>query len=258
MCRRDVHGLDRRGVPHLARRRRPQARRRDRAARRATTRDLFVLEVCGALDLFRIDADHRCEPARRARVAASAAPDARRRAAGPASRRRPGSDPGPHLRPHELAAARRPPAPVGEPLDDLHAEPADPARVPVGRDGRRRVGVLDLDAQAVAGVVAAAAPRGPSRAARRWRRARRPRARRSRRRAIPHAWQVRTHGVPGPADRRRLARAATSAGGAGCGRAPRSSGRVGHPHDDDRDVVLGGVREPGRAAPRRSRRRRAP
>ena len=26
-------------------------------------RDLFVLEVCGALELFRIDADHRCEPA---------------------------------------------------------------------------------------------------------------------------------------------------------------------------------------------------
>ncbi|MEE6281857.1 STAS domain-containing protein [Georgenia sunbinii] len=26
-------------------------------------RDLFVLEICGALDSFRIDADHRCEPA---------------------------------------------------------------------------------------------------------------------------------------------------------------------------------------------------
>lgn len=26
-------------------------------------RDLFVLEVCGALDSFRIDSDHRCEPA---------------------------------------------------------------------------------------------------------------------------------------------------------------------------------------------------
>ena len=25
-------------------------------------RDLFVLEVCGALDLFRIDVDHRCDP----------------------------------------------------------------------------------------------------------------------------------------------------------------------------------------------------
>ncbi|WP_098458194.1 STAS domain-containing protein [Flavimobilis soli] len=25
-------------------------------------RDLFVLEVCGALDLFRIDADHECPP----------------------------------------------------------------------------------------------------------------------------------------------------------------------------------------------------
>ncbi len=25
-------------------------------------RDLFVLEVCGALDLFRVDGDHRCAP----------------------------------------------------------------------------------------------------------------------------------------------------------------------------------------------------
>jgi anti-anti-sigma factor len=30
--------------------------------RGADERDLFVLEVCGALDLFRIDADHRCDP----------------------------------------------------------------------------------------------------------------------------------------------------------------------------------------------------
>jgi anti-sigma B factor antagonist len=29
--------------------------------RGADERDLFVLEVCGALDLFRVDADHRCE-----------------------------------------------------------------------------------------------------------------------------------------------------------------------------------------------------
>jgi anti-sigma B factor antagonist len=31
--------------------------------RGADERDLFVLEVCGALDLFRVDGDHRCEPA---------------------------------------------------------------------------------------------------------------------------------------------------------------------------------------------------
>jgi anti-anti-sigma factor len=31
--------------------------------RGADDRDLFVLEVCGALDLFRVDRDHRCEPA---------------------------------------------------------------------------------------------------------------------------------------------------------------------------------------------------
>jgi anti-sigma B factor antagonist len=29
--------------------------------RGADTRDLFVLEICGALDLFRIDRDHHCE-----------------------------------------------------------------------------------------------------------------------------------------------------------------------------------------------------
>ncbi|MBF0686584.1 MAG: STAS domain-containing protein [Cellulomonas sp.] len=29
--------------------------------RGAADRDLFVLEICGALELFRIDADHRCE-----------------------------------------------------------------------------------------------------------------------------------------------------------------------------------------------------
>lgn len=32
--------------------------------RGAVPRDLFVLEVCGALDLFRIDADHRCDERR--------------------------------------------------------------------------------------------------------------------------------------------------------------------------------------------------
>jgi anti-anti-sigma factor len=31
--------------------------------RGADERDLFVLEVCGALDLFRIDGEHRCDPA---------------------------------------------------------------------------------------------------------------------------------------------------------------------------------------------------
>lgn len=38
------------------------ANRRGGAAvlRGADDRDLFVLEVCGALDSFRIDADHRC------------------------------------------------------------------------------------------------------------------------------------------------------------------------------------------------------
>lgn len=38
------------------------ARKRGGAAalRGANPRDLFVLEVCGALDLFRIDPDHRC------------------------------------------------------------------------------------------------------------------------------------------------------------------------------------------------------
>ena len=30
--------------------------------RGADPRDLFVIEVCGALDLFRIDPDHHCEP----------------------------------------------------------------------------------------------------------------------------------------------------------------------------------------------------
>ena len=29
--------------------------------RGADQRDLFVIEICGALDLFRIDADHHCE-----------------------------------------------------------------------------------------------------------------------------------------------------------------------------------------------------
>ena len=29
--------------------------------RGADPRDLFVIEICGALDLFRIDTDHRCE-----------------------------------------------------------------------------------------------------------------------------------------------------------------------------------------------------
>jgi len=38
------------------------ARRRGGATvlRGAAERDLFVLEVCGALDMFRIDSDHRC------------------------------------------------------------------------------------------------------------------------------------------------------------------------------------------------------
>jgi anti-anti-sigma factor len=41
------------------------ARRRGGATvlRNPDSRDLFVLEICGALDLFRIDAAHRCEPA---------------------------------------------------------------------------------------------------------------------------------------------------------------------------------------------------
>jgi len=30
--------------------------------RNPDARELFVLEVCGALDLFRIDSSHRCEP----------------------------------------------------------------------------------------------------------------------------------------------------------------------------------------------------
>ena len=34
------------------------------ALRGAAPRDLFVLEVCGALDMFRLDAEHRCEDAR--------------------------------------------------------------------------------------------------------------------------------------------------------------------------------------------------
>src|SRR6478752_869893 len=37
-------------------------------------RDLFVLEVCGALELFRIDADHRCEPATPRPTAGAASP----------------------------------------------------------------------------------------------------------------------------------------------------------------------------------------
>ncbi len=42
------------------------ARKRGGAAvlRGADARDLFVLEVCGALELFRLDSDHRCEDAR--------------------------------------------------------------------------------------------------------------------------------------------------------------------------------------------------
>jgi anti-sigma B factor antagonist len=41
------------------------ARRRGGATvlRNPDSRDLFVLEICGALDLFRIDEAHRCEPA---------------------------------------------------------------------------------------------------------------------------------------------------------------------------------------------------
>ncbi len=41
------------------------ARRRGGATvlRNPDPRDLFVLEVCGALELFRIDDAHRCEPA---------------------------------------------------------------------------------------------------------------------------------------------------------------------------------------------------
>jgi hypothetical protein len=31
--------------------------------RGCSERDLFVLDVCGALPMFRIDADHRCPPA---------------------------------------------------------------------------------------------------------------------------------------------------------------------------------------------------
>ncbi|MDD9207079.1 STAS domain-containing protein [Georgenia sp. 10Sc9-8] len=31
--------------------------------RGADDRDLFVLEVCGALDFFRIESEHRCDPA---------------------------------------------------------------------------------------------------------------------------------------------------------------------------------------------------
>ena len=31
--------------------------------RGANERDLFVLDVCGALDLFRVDNDHSCAPA---------------------------------------------------------------------------------------------------------------------------------------------------------------------------------------------------
>jgi anti-anti-sigma factor len=41
------------------------ARRRGGATvlRGCSERDLFVLDVCGALPMFRIDADHRCPPA---------------------------------------------------------------------------------------------------------------------------------------------------------------------------------------------------
>ncbi|NNU27396.1 STAS domain-containing protein [Isoptericola sediminis] len=39
--------------------------------RGADDRDLFVLEVCGALDLFRIDTDHHCEQSDTATGAAS-------------------------------------------------------------------------------------------------------------------------------------------------------------------------------------------
>jgi anti-anti-sigma factor len=31
--------------------------------RGADARDLFVIEICGAMDLFRVDGDHRCAPA---------------------------------------------------------------------------------------------------------------------------------------------------------------------------------------------------
>lgn len=40
-------------------------------------RDLFVLEVCGALDLFRIDTEHRCAPANPALGVAPASARAR-------------------------------------------------------------------------------------------------------------------------------------------------------------------------------------
>ena len=45
--------------------------------RGADPRDLFVLEICGALELFRIDTDHRCE----AGVTAVRVPSPRRRPA---------------------------------------------------------------------------------------------------------------------------------------------------------------------------------
>jgi len=40
--------------------------------RGADPRDLFVLEICGALELFRIDPDHRCAPDDPAAVAQDA------------------------------------------------------------------------------------------------------------------------------------------------------------------------------------------
>jgi anti-anti-sigma factor len=54
------------------------ARRRGGATvlRNPDPRELFVLEVCGALDLFRIDAAHRCPPdASAGEVAVAAAAD---------------------------------------------------------------------------------------------------------------------------------------------------------------------------------------
>ncbi len=59
--------------------------------RGADERDLFVLEVCGALDLFRIDGEHRCDPASMPAVpqrTAGTQPSGSRRAALSQRRRR--------------------------------------------------------------------------------------------------------------------------------------------------------------------------
>ncbi|MFH5821745.1 STAS domain-containing protein [Georgenia sp. AZ-5] len=65
MC--DVTFMDSTGAAFLMALAQASARRGGATVLRgASERELFVLEVCGALDLFRLDPEHRCSPEDRA------------------------------------------------------------------------------------------------------------------------------------------------------------------------------------------------